>query len=192
MALPVENITLLLSATCAPNAMSPIDATGSNSGVGRRLSQFCVGDSSVVATLTLQVRTLIVLRILPINHTIIHRAGRTEIHLFLTHSNCPPPFSTTAPVPNPVSLYSPHMQDPSASEIDAIVASLYHLLASSANPLGACSPASALGAGWIQSTTQAAVLSAVSGVGMTQPVTPCDSEWGAAVVEQVCGGKGRN
>ena len=71
-----------------------------------------------------------------------------------------------------------------------MVASLYGLLASSANVLGACAPPSALGTGWIQSTTEVAMLSAVSGAGTTQPVTSCDSEWGATVVEQVCKGQG--
>ena len=79
------------------------------------------------------------------------------------------------------------VQDPSSADIDAIVASLYSLLASSANPLGACAPESALGVGWIQASTKVTVLSAVSGVGMTQPVTPCNSEWGATVVQQVRG-----
>ena len=53
------------------------------------------------------------------------------------------------------------------------MASLYKLLASSANPLGACAPESALGVGWIQATTEVTVLSAVSGAGTTQPVTSC-------------------
>ena len=116
---------------------------------------------------------------------------------------CPP---LTTPIPGPLSLYSPHSyadsrsivchythpvrtQDPSSAEIDAIVASLYALLASGANPLGACAPESALGAGWIQASTEVSVLSAVSGVGLTQSVTPCDSEWGAAVAQQVRGKK---
>ena len=81
----------------------------------------------------------------------------------------------------------PTLQDPSSSDIDSMVASLYRLLASSANVLGACTPPSALGAGWIQSTTEVAMLSAVSGAGTTQPVTSCDSEWGAAVAAQVRG-----
>ena len=63
---------------------------------------------------------------------------------------------------------------------------LYNLLASNYSGLGACIPASAIGTGWIQSTTDVAVLSAVSGTGgATQPVTACDSEWGAAVADQV-------
>ena len=82
-------------------------------------------------------------------------------------------------------LHPPTLQDPSSDDIDSMVASLYRLLASSANVLGACTPPSALGAGWIQSTTEVAVLSAVSGAGTTQPVTSCDSEWGAAVAAQV-------
>ena len=81
-------------------------------------------------------------------------------------------------------------QGPSSAEIDAIVAALYSLLAASANTLGACVPASDLGAGWIQSSTEATVLSAVLGVGLTQPATPgCTSPWGAGVVEQVRGCK---
>ena len=67
------------------------------------------------------------------------------------------------------------------------MSSLYSLLAAGANPLGACAPGSALGVGWIQASTKVTVLSAVSGVGMTQPVTPCTSEWGAAVAHQVRG-----
>ena len=82
-------------------------------------------------------------------------------------------------------MHPPTLQDPSSDDIDSMVASLYRLLASSANVLGACTPPSALGAGWIQSTTEVAVLSAVSGAGTTQPVTSCDSEWGAAVAAQV-------
>ena len=81
--------------------------------------------------------------------------------------------------------FPPTLQDPSSADINATVAGLFDLLSSSANVLGACAPASALGIGWIQPTTEVAMLSAVSGMGMTQPVTSCDSEWGAAVVEQV-------
>ena len=82
----------------------------------------------------------------------------------------------------------PSPQGPTTAEIDAIVAALYGLLAASANTLGACVPSSDLGTGWIQSSTEATVLSALLGVGLTQPATPgCTSLWGAAVVEQVRG-----
>ena len=56
-------------------------------------------------------------------------------------------------------------------------------MASSANALGACTPVE--GEEWIKSSTAVALLSAVSGAGATLPVTPCDSEWGAAVATEV-------
>ena len=61
-------------------------------------------------------------------------------------------------------------------------ASLNNLL-SSANAIGACAPAE--GEDWIKASTAVALLSAASGEGITRPVTPCDSEWAAAVATQV-------
>ena len=76
------------------------------------------------------------------------------------------------------------LQDPSTTDINATVTSLDNLLASSANALGACVPAA--GDGCVTYSTSVVVFSSmVSGAGTTQPVTPCTSEWGAAVAAQL-------
>ena len=82
-------------------------------------------------------------------------------------------------------ILPPRPQDPSSSDLNSTMASLNNLLLASST-IEACAPTE--GGEWIKSSTNVAVLSAVSGSGTTQPVTSCDSEWGAAVVAQVAGG----
>ena len=134
---------------------------GSNNHLARRLLSSCLANVRAIAMLHLQVKRCLLC--VHVSHVLCVYVSHEFLIMFyrMPHHCC--------------------CQNPSTTDLDLTIANLFKL----SDSLGACSPSSADGTGWIVASTELSVLSATTGPGATQHVSACSSEWGANVVSQV-------